>query len=101
MWRFGAGGIFSALRTRRIVEALTLWPSLSSSPWIRWYPSADFGGELLDQRSEPGTDRRSSYAARIDPPLGDQATMPPQDGSRRDQPVHLCVPKTYATRRYS
>ena len=35
---FGAGGIFSALRTRRIVEALTRWPSLSSSPWIRWYP---------------------------------------------------------------
>ena len=34
--RFGAGGIFSALRTRRIVEALTRWPSLSSSPWIRW-----------------------------------------------------------------
>jgi hypothetical protein len=26
-----------ALRTRRIVEALTRWPSLSSSPWIRWY----------------------------------------------------------------
>jgi hypothetical protein len=35
---FGAGGIFSALRTRRIVEALTRWPGLSSSPWVRWYP---------------------------------------------------------------
>jgi len=34
--RFGAGGIFSVLRTRRIVDALTRWPSLSSSPWIRW-----------------------------------------------------------------
>jgi hypothetical protein len=30
--RFGAGGIFSALRTRRIVDAPTRWPSLSSSP---------------------------------------------------------------------
>ena len=34
--RFGAGGIFRVLRTRRMVEALTRWPSLSSSPWIRW-----------------------------------------------------------------
>jgi hypothetical protein len=30
-------GIFRALSTRRIVEAPTRWPSLSSSPWIRWY----------------------------------------------------------------
>ena len=36
--RSGAGGIFRALRTRRMVDALTRWPSLSSSPWIRWYP---------------------------------------------------------------
>jgi hypothetical protein len=36
--RLGAGGIFKALRTRRMVDALTRWPSLSSSPWIRWYP---------------------------------------------------------------
>jgi hypothetical protein len=35
--RPGAGGIFSAVRTRRIVDALTRWPSLSSSPWIRWH----------------------------------------------------------------
>jgi hypothetical protein len=32
--RAGAGGIRSRLRTRRIVEAPTRWPSLSSSPWI-------------------------------------------------------------------
>jgi hypothetical protein len=30
-------GIFSALSTRRIVDALTRWPSLSSSPW--WHPA--------------------------------------------------------------
>jgi hypothetical protein len=38
VWRFGAGGICRALRIRRIVEAPARWPSLSSSPWIRWYP---------------------------------------------------------------
>jgi hypothetical protein len=37
-----AGGIFIALSTRPIVEALTLWPSLSSSPWIRWSPQPWF-----------------------------------------------------------
>ncbi len=40
--RSGAGGIFSALGTRRIVDAPTRWPSLSSSPWIRWYPQPWF-----------------------------------------------------------
>jgi hypothetical protein len=40
--RLGAGEIFSALRTRRIVDALTRWPSLSSSPWILWYPQPLF-----------------------------------------------------------
>jgi len=35
--RFGAGGIFRALRTRRIVDAPTRWPSLSSPPWILLY----------------------------------------------------------------
>ena len=38
----GAGGIFRALRTRRMVDTLTRWPSLSSSPWIRWYPHEAF-----------------------------------------------------------
>jgi hypothetical protein len=32
--RCGAGGIFRALRIRRMVDALTRWPSFSSSPWI-------------------------------------------------------------------
>jgi hypothetical protein len=40
--RFGAGGIFSVLRTRRMVDELTRWPNLSSSPWIRWYPQPWF-----------------------------------------------------------
>jgi hypothetical protein len=40
--RAGAGGIRSRWRTRRIVEAPTRWPSLSSSPWILWYPQLGF-----------------------------------------------------------
>jgi hypothetical protein len=32
--RHGAGGIFRALRIWRTVDALTRWPTLSSSPWI-------------------------------------------------------------------
>jgi hypothetical protein len=38
----GAGGIFRALRIRRMVDALTRWPSLSSSPWILLYPQPLF-----------------------------------------------------------
>jgi hypothetical protein len=34
--RSGAGGIRRSLRIRRIVDAPTRWPSLSSSPWMRW-----------------------------------------------------------------
>jgi hypothetical protein len=42
VFRCGTGGIFSAFRIRRMVDALTRWPSLSSSPWIRWYPQLLF-----------------------------------------------------------
>ena len=73
--RVGAGGIRSALRTRRIVDALTRWPSLSSSPWIRWYPQPVFS---VASRS---------MSAAISALIG-------------GRPV-LWVPKTYATRRYS
>jgi len=38
----GCREIFRALRTRRMVDALTRWPSLSSSPWILLYPQALF-----------------------------------------------------------
>ena len=40
--RSGAGGIPRRLRIRRIVEAPTRWPSLSSSPWILMYPQLGF-----------------------------------------------------------
>jgi hypothetical protein len=42
VFRCGAAGIFSAGRTRRMVDALTRWPSLSSSPWILLYPQLLF-----------------------------------------------------------
>jgi hypothetical protein len=44
----------------------------------------------LAHLSPPGKGRRpdwASRAARIGPLPGDQATVPPQDGARRDQPV--------------
>ena len=34
VYRSGAGVMRSALRTRRVVDALTRKPSLSNSPWI-------------------------------------------------------------------
>jgi hypothetical protein len=37
---FRCRGIRRDRRTRRMVDALTWWPSLSSSPWIRWLPQA-------------------------------------------------------------
>jgi hypothetical protein len=40
--RCGAGGIFRAWRIRRMVDALTRWPSLRSSPWILLYPQSLF-----------------------------------------------------------
>jgi len=40
--RSGAGGIRWRRRIRRIVEAPTRWPSLSSSPWILRYPQLGF-----------------------------------------------------------
>ena len=40
--RLGAGGIVSAVQTRPIVDAPTRWPSVSSSPWIR-FPSCGSG----------------------------------------------------------
>ena len=49
--RSGAGGVFSALRTLRIVDAPTRWPSLSSSPWIRWYPQPLFSVASCSMRA--------------------------------------------------
>jgi hypothetical protein len=87
--RFGAGGILSALRTRRIVEALTRWPSLSSSPWIRWYPQPWFSVASRSMSAAISVlTWGPSRPVRVRPLPGDQATVPPEHGAGCDQPVH-------------
>jgi hypothetical protein len=52
------------LRIRRMVEAPTRWPSLSSSPWIRrWPPARVLRRHLRDQRGRCW--RRSAAAGPI------------------------------------
>jgi len=51
-------------------------------------PGVVLGGELRDQRSDLGADRRSSYAVRVGPLAGNQAAVPAQDGARGNQTVH-------------
>src|SRR5256885_495710 len=48
--RIDAGGTRWRLRIRRIVEAPTRWPTLSSSPWILTYPQRH-AGIMSDRRS--------------------------------------------------
>src|ERR1039458_10579908 len=84
--RLGAGGIRSALRTRRIVDALARWPD---GPMARW-PSLSnaldplvplrgvLGGEPLDERGDLGADRRPARPVRVGPLLSDQAAVPPE-----------------------
>src|ERR1700685_120423 len=83
--RFGAGRIFTALRTRRIVDAPTRWPSLSSSPWIRWYPQPLFS---VASRSMSAVISALTGAA----PVHLQAPRQEADERREDcavGPVHL------------
>jgi hypothetical protein len=88
VWRFGAGGIRWALRIRRIVEAPIRWPSLSSSPWIRWYPQLLFSVARRSMSAAVSalTGGRPR-AVRVGLLLCDQAAVPAQDGAGRDQPV--------------
>jgi hypothetical protein len=87
--RCGAGGIFKALRTRRMAGALTRWPSLSSSPWIRWYPRPLFPvASRPVQHGGTGAGRRPSCPVRAGLLAGGEAAVPAQDGAGGDQPVH-------------
>jgi hypothetical protein len=66
-----------------------LWEAFwNGSQWVGPYNHAVvLGGKVLDQRGDLGADRRPSHPAGIGPVPGDQAAVPPQHGSRRDQPV--------------
>jgi hypothetical protein len=61
------------------LEQLTLDPLVA--------PAVVLGGEAPDKRGDLGTDRRPACPLRIRPFPGDQTAVPPQDGSRGDQPV--------------
>jgi hypothetical protein len=54
-------------------------------------PAAVLGGEPLDQRGDPGADRRPSHP-RADPLSCHQAAMPPQDGAGGNEPVRPQLP---------
>jgi hypothetical protein len=76
-----------------MVDALTWWPSLSSSPWILLYPQPwVLGGKPFDECGDLGADRRPSCLVRVGPLPDDQTAVPPQDSAGGDQPVHpqLC-----------
>jgi hypothetical protein len=91
--RCGAGGIFSALRIRRMVDALTPVAELEQlalDPLVS--PAVVLGGEPLDERGDLGAGRRPSCAVRVGPLAGDQAAVPAQDGAGGDQPVRSQPP---------
>ena len=64
---FGCRGIFRALMTRRMVDALTRWPSLSSSPWILLYPQAYFADgerQAYAEKAHCNSARRAASLSR-------------------------------------
>ncbi len=76
----------AAWRTRRIVEAPTRWPSVSTSPWISLVsPAPVLPGHALDQRGHRVLDGWTPDAVWIRPFLGDQVMVPTRDRARRDQ----------------
>jgi hypothetical protein len=86
--RSGAGGIFSALRARRIVDApapVAGFEQFALDPLVS--PGVVLGGEPADECGDLGADRRPSCPVRIGPLAGDQAAVPAQDGAGSDEPV--------------
>ena len=85
--RTGAGGMRWRWRIRRIVEALTRWPSVSSSPWSRWYPHRGFSRAMRTtyHGGEGVVDRWSSGPVGVGTSSADEAAVPAQDRVRGDQ----------------
>jgi hypothetical protein len=87
--RCGAGSIPASLRISQTVEAATVTPRTSSSPWIRRYPYEVF---LAGQAQHQPADRRDGRRppgpfGSGDPgvPAGDQVAVPAQHGLGADQ----------------
>ena len=72
-----------------MVDALTWWPSLSSSPWILLYPQPQFSvaSRAISVTISALTGGRPARFG-VGPLPGDQAAVPPQDGAGGDQPAH-------------
>jgi hypothetical protein len=71
-----------------MVEALTQWPGLSSSPWIRWYPQpcSRWRAAPVSVAVSVLTGGRPVWLG-IGPFPADQATVPARHGAPCDQPV--------------
>ena len=77
-----------SLRILRIVEAPTRWPSLSSSPWMRWWPQVGFSRAIRSiSAAIVVVEGWATGAVRVGPLLGHQAAVPAQDRGRGDQAV--------------
>jgi hypothetical protein len=80
--RFGAGGELQYLEDpadRRRADPVAELEQFALDPLVS--PAAVLGGEPLGQRGDLCAGWRSSCAARIGPLPGDQAAVPPKDGS--------------------
>ena len=62
-------------------------------------PAVVLVGESLDERCDLGADRRPACPVRVGPLRGDQAAVPPQDGTWGDQPTHPQPPRQEADQR--
>ena len=72
-----------------MMDALTRWPSLSNSPWIRLYPQPWFSvASRSISAAISALTVRPSCPVRVAPLASDQTTVPAQDGAGGDQPVH-------------
>src|ERR1022692_2371596 len=91
--RFGAGGELQYLEDpadRRRADPVAELEQFALDPLVS--PAAVLGGEPPGQRGDLCAGWRSSCAARIGPLPGDQAAVPPKDGSRGDQAVCSQLP---------
>ena len=83
----GAGPRRAPVRMRRIVPAPTWCPRRVSSPWMRRCPQRIVPCQANDEFAELVVDAGAAGRARVGPVLGDQASVPDEEGGRRAEPV--------------